>query len=43
MRKKGGIARHLAGTNEGHGFAKKDNADDQFWTSLLFGQQYLLN
>ena len=43
VRKNGGTAWHLVGTNEGHGFAKKENADYQFWTSLLFWQQYLLN
>lgn len=43
VRKNGGSAWHLLGTNEGHGFAKKENADYQFWTSLLFWKQYLLN
>lgn len=43
VRKNGGTAWHLIGTNEGHGFAKKENADYQFWTSLLFWQQYLLD
>ncbi|WP_428683719.1 prolyl oligopeptidase family serine peptidase [Sphingopyxis sp.] len=43
VRKNGGTAWHLVGTNEGHGFAKKENADYQFWTSLLFWKQYLLN
>ncbi len=43
VRKNGGSAWHLVGTNEGHGFAKKENADYQFWTSLLFWKQYLLN
>ncbi len=42
VRTNGGTAWHLIGTNEGHGFAKKENADYQFWTSLLFWQQYLL-
>lgn len=43
VRQNGGSAWHLVGTNEGHGFAKKENADYQFWTSLLFWKQYLLN
>ncbi len=43
VRKNGGTAWHLVGTNEGHGFAKKENADYNFWASLLFWQQYLLN
>lgn len=34
---------HLLAKNEGHGFRKKENADYQFWTSLLFWQKYLLN
>ncbi|MBU0824174.1 MAG: prolyl oligopeptidase family serine peptidase [Alphaproteobacteria bacterium] len=43
VRKNGGSAWHLVGTNEGHGFAKKENADYNFWASLLFWKQYLLN
>ncbi|MEQ8311333.1 MAG: prolyl oligopeptidase family serine peptidase [Sphingopyxis sp.] len=43
VRQNGGSAWHLVGTNEGHGFAKKENADYQFWASLLFWKQYLLN
>ena len=42
IRSNGGIAWHLLGTNEGHGFAKKENVDYQFWTSLLFWKQNLL-
>lgn len=42
VRKNGGAAWHLVGTNEGHGFAKKENADYQFWTELQFWQQHLL-
>lgn len=34
---------HLLAQNEGHGFRKKANADYQFWASLLFWQQYLLD
>jgi dipeptidyl aminopeptidase/acylaminoacyl peptidase len=43
IRDKGGKAWHLVGTNEGHGFAKKENIDYQFWTSLMFWNQNLLN
>lgn len=43
VREKGGTAWHLVGTNEGHGFAKKENADYNFWASLVFWKQYLLN
>ncbi|WP_428630838.1 prolyl oligopeptidase family serine peptidase [Sphingopyxis sp.] len=43
VRNNGGTAWHLVGTNEGHGFAKKENADYNFWASLLFWKQYLLN
>jgi dipeptidyl aminopeptidase/acylaminoacyl peptidase len=43
VRANGGTAWHLVGTNEGHGFAKKENADYNFWASLVFWKQYLLN
>ncbi len=33
---------HLIGMNEGHGFAKKENADYQFWVELMFWQKHLL-
>ncbi|MGF7152064.1 dipeptidyl aminopeptidase/acylaminoacyl peptidase [Sphingomonas zeicaulis] len=42
VRAKGGMAWHLLGQNEGHGFAKKENADYQFWTGLMFWNQTLL-
>lgn len=42
VRAKGRPAWHLLGQNEGHGFAKKENADYQFWTGLLFWRQTLL-
>lgn len=42
VRTQGGTAWHLLAQDEGHGFAKKANADYQFWSSLLFWQQYLL-
>ena len=34
---------YVIGTNEGHGFAKKANADFQFYATVLFVQRYLLN
>ena len=43
IRAKGGTAWHLLGKNEGHGFAKKENIDYNFWTSLMFWKQTLLN
>jgi dipeptidyl aminopeptidase/acylaminoacyl peptidase len=42
IRAGGGTAWHLLGTNEGHGFAKKENIDYQFWTSLMFWKANLL-
>ena len=42
VRRQGGMAWHLVGQNEGHGFARKENQDYQFWTSLMFWQQTLL-
>jgi dipeptidyl aminopeptidase/acylaminoacyl peptidase len=42
IRANGGTAWHLLGRDEGHGFAKKVNQDYQFWTSLLFWEQSLL-
>jgi dipeptidyl aminopeptidase/acylaminoacyl peptidase len=42
VRANGAEVWHLIGENEGHGFAKKENADYQFWTSLLFWQKTLL-
>jgi dipeptidyl aminopeptidase/acylaminoacyl peptidase len=42
IRAKGGIAWNLLGQNEGHGFAKKENIDYQFWTSMMFWQKTLL-
>jgi len=42
VRDNGGLAWHLLGKDEGHGFAKKVNQDYQFWASLLFWQQTLL-
>jgi dipeptidyl aminopeptidase/acylaminoacyl peptidase len=42
IRSRGGTAWHLLGKDEGHGFARKANADYQFWTTLLFWQETLL-
>jgi len=42
VRAAGRPAWHLLGQNEGHGFAKKENQDYQFWVSLMFWQQHLL-
>ena len=42
VRANGGTAWHLVGMNEGHGFAKKENADYSFWASLMFWQENLL-
>ena len=33
---------HLVGENEGHGFAKKENVDYQFWATLQFWKKTLL-
>jgi dipeptidyl aminopeptidase/acylaminoacyl peptidase len=43
VRKNGGTAWHLVGTNEGHGFAKKENVYYIFWAPRVFCKQYLLN
>ena len=42
VRRQGGMAWHLLGQNEGHGFARKENQDYQFWVGLMFWQQTLL-
>ena len=43
VRGKGRTAWHLIGSNEGHGFGKKENVDYQFWTELMFWQANLLS
>jgi dipeptidyl aminopeptidase/acylaminoacyl peptidase len=43
VRAAGRPAWHLIGQNEGHGFAKKENQDYQFWVGLMFWQANLLN
>ena len=42
VRRNGRPAWHLIGRNEGHGFARKENQDYQFWASLMFWQAHLL-
>ncbi|MFC7535866.1 S9 family peptidase [Sphingomonas sp. GCM10030256] len=42
LRSRGNQVWYLVGENEGHGFAKKENQDYQFWASLLFWQKELL-
>jgi dipeptidyl aminopeptidase/acylaminoacyl peptidase len=42
VRANGRTAWHLLGQNEGHGFAKKENQDYQFWVGLMFWQANLL-
>ncbi len=42
VRNNGGTAWHFLAENEGHGFAKKENADYYFWTSLMFWREHLL-
>lgn len=42
VRANGATAWHLLARDEGHGYAKKDNADYQFWVSLMFWQANLL-
>ena len=42
LQKQGTTVWYLAAKDEGHGFAKKKNADFQFYTTVLFMQKYLL-
>jgi len=42
LRDRGGACWYLMATDEGHGFAKKKNADFQFLAQILFLRQYLL-
>ncbi|QDP19330.1 S9 family peptidase [Sphingomonas xanthus] len=42
LRDRGQTVWYLVGENEGHGFAKKENQDYQFWTTLMFWDQTLL-
>lgn len=42
VRANGNEVWHLVGENEGHGFAKKENQDYQFWSTLQFWEKTLL-
>ena len=42
VRANGQTAWHLLARDEGHGYAKKENADYQFWTGVQFWQRNLL-
>lgn len=43
VRKVGTPCWYLMATDEGHGFAKKKNADFQFYATVMFMERYLLN
>ena len=43
VRSNGGEAWHFLAQNEGHGFAKKENADYFLWSSIMFWQKHLLD
>ncbi len=43
VRKQGTPVWFLMANDEGHGFAKKNNVDFQFYSTILFIQKYLLN
>ena len=42
LKKQGTPAWYLVGKDEGHGFAKKKNADFQFYATVAFIREYLL-
>ena len=42
VRATGNEAWHFLAGNEGHGFAKKENADYYYWSTLMFWQRHLL-
>ena len=42
LRERGGTCWYLMATDEGHGFAKKKNADFQFLAQILFLREHLL-
>ena len=42
VRANGQEAWHFLAENEGHGFAKKENADYYYWAKLMFWQKHLL-
>ena len=41
-RENGSVVWYLRGENEGHGFARKENADFQFYATVMFMREYLL-
>lgn len=43
MRRNGRPAWYLEAKDEGHGFAKKDNRDFQFYATVLFVKRFLLD
>ena len=43
LKKQGAPVWYLLAEDEGHGFAKKQNADFQFYASVMFVKRYLLN
>jgi len=43
VRKNGTPVWFLMANDEGHGFSKKKNVDYQFYATILFIQQFLLN
>ena len=43
VRKNGAPVWYLMANDEGHGFAKKKNADFQFYATVLFIQKFLVN
>jgi dipeptidyl aminopeptidase/acylaminoacyl peptidase len=43
VRKNGTPVWFLMAKDEGHGFSKKKNVDYQFYATVLFIQQFLLN
>ena len=42
LQKQGTPVWYLIGKDEGHGFAKKKNADYQFYATILFMEKYLM-
>jgi dipeptidyl aminopeptidase/acylaminoacyl peptidase len=43
IQKNGGTVWFLMAKDEGHGFAKKDNVDFQFYATIAFVKEFLLN
>ncbi len=43
MKQNGTPVWYLMAKDEGHGFAKKENADYQFYATMMFVRQYLLD